>query len=84
MSDAQPIKLPDKARLALAELFADVQQAQKELVKTQKALNGALVITCDMVGLDAALNHGIDFEKGIITPATATAPTLVKGEEQAS
>ena len=66
------LKLPEKTRAALAELYRLQMQAAKDF-------QGPLLVALDFFGLDPSLNHQIDFGTGIITPASApTKPELVQ------
>lgn len=88
MSESLPttLKLPEKARAALAETLAEVQKAQADFQKVQASFNKQIVIACDFLGLDPALNHKVDFQTGIVTPAaapeTSVEPTPIRGEDR--
>jgi hypothetical protein len=69
------LTLPEKTRVRLAELYRTQLQAQKDF-------QGPLLTALEFFDLDPTLNHGINFDTGIITPAPApTKPELVKEEE---
>lgn len=77
---ADTLKLPDKTRIRLHTLWLNAQPAQAIVDKFQHAMTTAI----EMLDLDPALNHQVNWETGIITPAESSArPTLVK-EEAAS
>lgn len=72
------LRLPEKTRARLHILWKDSQMAQAIVDKFQHAMTTAV----EMLGLDPALNHGINWETGVITPAEPLAkPELVKEEE---
>lgn len=72
---ATELKLPEKTHRALASLY----QAQQQAVQN---FQGPLLIALDFLGLDPMLNHQINFETGIITPAEPLPkPELLKEEE---
>lgn len=74
----ETLKLPEKTRLVLGELYKAQQQAAKEF---QLVAGAAL----DFMGLDPNLPHQINFDTGVVTPATApTKLTAVDNDEAAS
>lgn len=78
---ATELKLPEKTRVALAELYKAREQAHKDF-------QGPLFVALDFLGLDPAGNHSIDFNTGIITPASAPtplhAPESIEGPAEAA
>lgn len=62
------LTLPEKTRLRLAELYRLQQLAIEKF-------QGPLLTALEFFDLDPTLNHGINFDTGIITPAPA--PTKV-------
>lgn len=72
------LKLPEKSRIALRELYLAARRAQQSLQQP-------LLVALDFLGLDPTLDHGINFDTGVVTPAQPiTKPELVKDEEVAS
>lgn len=77
------LTLPEKTRVRLKGLWEQSQMAQAVVDKFQHAM----ITAVEMFGLDPTLNHGINWETGVITPAPApTKPELVQPEpaEEAS
>lgn len=56
------LKLPAKTCTALAELHRLQVQAAKDF-------QGPMLVALDFLGLDPSLNHQINFDTGVITPA---------------
>jgi hypothetical protein len=72
------LKLPEKTRATLAELYRLSQQAQKDFQQP-------LLVAMDFLGLDPNGNHQINFDTGIIIPAEVPAkPTLIKPDKEAA
>lgn len=77
---AATLRLPEKTRARLHGLWKDAQLAQGVVDKFQQAMITAL----ELNDLDPSLNHQVNWETGVITPAESVSkPTLVK-EEAAS
>lgn len=70
----ETLKLPEKTRLTLGELYKVQQQAIKEF---QLVAGAAL----DFLGLDPNLPHSINFDSGIVVPATAPTPLSVVNDK---
>lgn len=75
---ATTLHLPEKTRARLAALYLAKQRADE-------AFQGPMVAVIEVLGLDPSLNHHIDFDTGIITPAEPfPTPELVKPDEEAA
>lgn len=64
---SETLKLPEKTRIAMGELY---KQQQAAVEKFQLAMGVAL----DFLELDPNLNHQINFDSGIVTPAIPPTP----------
>jgi hypothetical protein len=62
------LKLPEDVRKDLAQLHQIAQQAQREL-------NIAVGIAYKFLGLDPKLDHRVDLDSGVVTPAELTDET---------
>lgn len=72
------LTIPPKTRERLHLLWKDSILAQATVDKFQHAMTTAI----EMLGLDPSLNHQVNWDSGVITPAEPlTKPELVKEEE---